>query len=253
MTLNIDPARVKPRIRPIKAMKHMKVLLADNEATDQVFHIMEALSGNSLERDLRRFVKTDNGRARIEERRDLPELLDDHDALRKLPENSVGRAYLAFMEREGLTAAGLVEESEKWWSGHDRFEDDLEYYAERRRDTHDLFHVLTGYGRDQLGETSVLAFSYSQHGGFGAMFISFIGGRDLSKNSPRHARVMDAIWEGKRNGKLAKDIAAEHIPSLLEEPLEAARSRLNIHRPEAYLNALSILREHGYTGQLSVA
>ena len=253
MTVFIDPARTTPRLRPIKAMRHMKALLKDNEDTEQVFHIMEALNGNSLIRDLRRFTKEEDGRQRVAERLNLPEILDDHESLRKLPDGTVGRAYLNFMEREGLTAAGLVEESEKWWSGHDRFEDDVEYYAQRRRDIHDLTHVLTGYGRDQLGETSVLAFSYAQHGGFGSMFISFIGGRDLAKNSPREARIMDSIWEAKRNGKAARDIGFEHIPSLLAEPLDAARARLGINEPKAYLHALDVLHANGYTGQLSAA
>ena len=253
MNITIDPARKAPRIRPIKAMRHMNTLLKDNEDTEQVFHIMEALNGNSLIRDLKRFAKEEAGQARLEERLDLPSILDDHDSLRKLPDGTVGRAYLDFMEREGLTAKGLVEESEKWWAHHDRFEDDVEYYAQRRRDIHDLTHVLTGYGRDQLGETSVLAFSYAQHGGFGSMFISYIGGRDLAKNSPRHAKVMDAIWEGKRNGKAASDIGFEHIPSLLKEPLEAARKRIGINEPKAYYHALDVLQANGYTGQLSAA
>ena len=43
----------------------------------------------------------------------LPPILDDHEALRRLPQGSVAQAYCDFMEREGLSAAGLVEESNK--------------------------------------------------------------------------------------------------------------------------------------------
>ncbi len=253
MDIHIDTARKIPRIRPFKAMAHMRNLLRDNEDTEQVFHIMECLNGGSLRKDLYRFARTDQGAARLKERLYLPDILDDHAALRQLPEGSVGRAYLAFMEREGLTAAGLVAESGKWWAKNDRFDDDIEYYSTRRRDTHDLFHVLTGYGRDQLGETSVLAFSYSQYGGLGGMFIAYIGGRDLSKIAPKSANVMNSIWEAKRHGKIAADLTAQHIPSLLKEPLEAARKRLNIREPIAYKHALRELEAIGYSGQLSTA
>src|SRR3546814_16494227 len=92
----------------------------------------------------------------------LPALLDDHDALRRLPEGSVGRVYVDFMEREGLTAQGLVDESLKFRRGKPSHDDMLELYGNRLRATHDLFHILTGYGRDALGEQCVLAFSYSQ-------------------------------------------------------------------------------------------
>ena len=46
----------------------------------------------------------------------LIDILDDHDSIKKLPAGTVGRAYVDFMEREGLTAAGLEAE-------YARFED----------------------------------------------------------------------------------------------------------------------------------
>src|SRR3546814_11351271 len=89
----------------------------------------------------------------------LPALLDDHDALRRLPVGSVGRVYVDFMEREGLTAQGLVDESLKFRHGKQRHDDKMALYGDRLRDTHDLFHILTGYGRDALGVQCVPAFS----------------------------------------------------------------------------------------------
>ena len=56
-------------------------------------------------------------------------MLDDHDALRKLPEGSVGRVYVDFMEREGLTAQGLVDESMKFRRTKPRFDDMVELYG----------------------------------------------------------------------------------------------------------------------------
>ena len=65
--------------------------------------------------------------------------------------------YIAFMKREGLSAAGLVAESHKWAPPENLPRDLTQWYFDRLRDTHDLFHVLTGYGRDALGEASLLA------------------------------------------------------------------------------------------------
>jgi ubiquinone biosynthesis protein COQ4 len=250
---HIDSRRGKARFRPLKAWHHMQNLLRDNEATEEVFYIMEALNGNALERELRRFAASKNGPIHLKNRRFLPEILDDHATIRKLPMGTVGHAYVDFMEREGLSAAGLVAESEKWLSDSKKYDDDLEFMGNRLRDTHDLMHVLTGYGRDQLGETSLLAFTYSQEKGRGAMFISWIGGRDLAKVAPREARVMDAIWEGKKNGKRAAKIVEEDIVALLEEPLDAARERLNISKPLAYTRALEHLSTAGYEAIPSAA
>ena len=184
--------------------------------------------------------------------------LDSHkekanETLKKLPEGTVGRAYVNFMEREGLTAAGLVAESEKWYDGESRYEDDLAFYETRMRDTHDLLHVLTGYGRDQLGETSVLAFSHGHNGGFGNLFIAHIGSRDLAKASPKSAKVTNSVKEARRNGRDSLPLMEEDIVALLREPLADARKRLNIKEPLAYKYAISRLNDIGYDGQLSAA
>ena len=40
---------------------------------------------------------------------------------------------------------------------------------------HDLWHVVTGYGRDELGEACLLAFTYAQNKNRGVGFIAFVG------------------------------------------------------------------------------
>ena len=55
----VHPDREKPRFKPFKAMKHMRALIADKEDTEQVFHIIEALSGDSLLKDLELFAETE--------------------------------------------------------------------------------------------------------------------------------------------------------------------------------------------------
>src|SRR3546814_1330225 len=77
------------------------------------------------------------------------------------------------MRREGLSAAGLVAESDKM--GRQQFDDQVQWYSNRLRDTHDLFHILTGYGRDALGEQCVLGFTYGQTGNYGNAFIAYAG------------------------------------------------------------------------------
>ena len=239
----IHPDRPRPRLKPFKAMSRMQRLIANKEDTEQVFHIIEALNGNNVLHDLKRFSASKKGQQRLAERRFLPPLLDDHDAIRKLPEGTVGRAYIKFMEREGLTAQGLVEESYKQYGV--RFDDQVEWYGNRLRDVHDMMHVLTGYGRDALGEACVLGFTWGQHGGRGVLFISFMGTRQLRKFLPREVDVMACHREAKRNGKAAQRIVEEDILVLLEEPLEAARERLNIARPVAYNTAIQQISAHG--------
>ncbi len=233
------------RLRPLKALRHFRNLIADKEDTAQVFYIIEALNGKALLRGFEDFERTEKGRLRIAERRDLVPLLDDHAAISKFPAGSVGAAYLEFMQREGLSAAGLVEEFDRFSDGYPTYNDVLEWYGHRLRDTHDLMHVLTGYNRDALGEVCVLAFSHGQAPGLGVIFISYMGGREIKKIAPRGAPVMEAMHEGKRNGKLAQRVVLEDIMELLAEPLEAARARLGILPPTQYDEVHRIFRQAG--------
>ena len=250
----VDPEREKPRFKPLKAMRHMRALIADKEDTEQVFHIIESLGGRSLLKDLERFSKTEKGQKRLQERRYLAPILDGmREELRDYPEGTVGRAYADFMDREGLTAMGLVEESEKFRRGQPQYDDTLQWYAHRLRDTHDMYHILSGYGRDALGEDALLAFTYSQNKGPGVMFISYMGARQIRKEAPRSARIMDVMREGKRNGAAAAKLAEEDVLAMLKEPLADVRKRLNIAEPILYNRALKIFEQSGLKPELVAA
>ncbi len=245
----IHPDRANPKVRPLKAWRHMQNLIADKEDTEQVFHIIEALNGGSFQKNFDAFAASPEGERLLGERPYLPPLLDDHSWIRDLPAGTVGRAYVEFMEREGLTAQGLVDESEKF-RGHVReFDDDYLWFANRLRDTHDLFHVLSGYNRDALGEASLLAFTHGQNPGPGVIFIAYMGARTIAKHAPKEARVMDCFWEGKRHGAKAGKIIRQDILALLREPLDDARERLGIASPVIYRHALKVLSAHGYTAK----
>lgn len=239
----IDPSRPRARIRPFKAMGHMNKLFANKEDTAQVFHIIESLSGNALRRNLDRLLSTPEGRQRFAERRALAPLLDDHAALGPLPMGSVGRAYIDFMTREGLTAKGLVAESEIFRKGTKQFDDDLKWFGDRLRDTHDMYHVLSGYGRDGLGEAALLAFTHGQQPSRGVYFIAKMAFRRMRKELPASFDLKEVWREARENGLAARKLLDQDILSLLNEPLTEARGRLNIKPPKAYKAALRLYNE----------
>lgn len=233
VTYTIDKNRVR-RIQPLRAKRAMDKLLADGEDTVQAFEIVQALGGNSLEKNFRRFLNTPTGPALFERRDELAPMLDDHDWLRALPPGSFGRAYLDFVTSENLSAAGLVAESEKVENRQDyEAADDLAWYGRRLRDTHDLWHVLSGYGRDGLGEICLLAFSYSQSRNIGLLFMAYSAAamykKELGDDEP-----MQAMWSAKRDGKRAANLAALDYREALTRPLEEVRKACNIGTPERY-------------------
>jgi ubiquinone biosynthesis protein COQ4 len=239
------PDRIDGGFRPRKAWGHFQQLVADKEDTEQVFHIIEALRDKRFAQRAEQFYATPFGRSTLDDGQDLVALLDNHDAHGTLEPGTVGHAYLTFMQREGLTAQGLVDEYARFRRHQPRYDDLLERYANRLRDTHDLHHVLTGYGRDALGEACVLAFSECHTPSWGTLFIAWAGAAQIRKQVPRDANIFGCIREARRLGKAAGNIAHQDIAALLREPLADARARLGIGKPETYFHAHKVMRAAG--------
>ncbi|MEM8696510.1 MAG: Coq4 family protein [Pseudomonadota bacterium] len=245
MPIAVHPERPKLRTRPLKALHHFRELVKDKEDTEQVFRIFEALPRKSFRDEALAFGMSEKGHAIHACEPYLPDILDDHRRLRAMPEDSVAHAYCDFMEKEGLTAAGLVAEGEKMRERS--YGDMIEWYGGRSRDVHDLLHVLTGYGRDPVGEQCVLAFTYGQEPSRAYIFIAYAGGYNVKKGTRTKAPIFRAINEAKRLGKACPHVCEECITDLLAEPLDAARERLNIARPKLYHAVHEALRAEGWS------
>lgn len=231
--------------RPLKVLHHFGKLVEDKEDTAQVFHIIEATKGRKSHAQARAFIRSPEGQRFIAEAVEIPAVLDDHARWADCGPETVAAHYIAFMKREGLSAAGLVAESHKWAPPESLPRDQTQWYFDRLRDTHDLFHVLTGYGRDALGEASLLGFSYEQNHNFGILFIAYAAARQIKKVSGTRAPLYAAIKEGRRLGRAAAKIAHQDIATLMREDIAAARARLNIGKPQLYRECLAILESEG--------
>ena len=237
------PHRPRARYRPLTALRHFRELLKDKENTAEVFRIYDALPSGQFIPRVRALTLSPHGEALRASEPYLPAILDDHDALRRLPEGSVAHAYCDFMEREGLSAAGLVEESEK--ADQPVYDDLVQWFGFRQRDTHDLMHVLTGYGRDALGEQCVLLFTHGQSPSHGHLLLGYAGSVHLKKLVKSAAPVMKAVRQAHRTGKACPPLVGLSIRELLAKDLRQARAELNIPEPDRYRECHRIWREEG--------
>jgi ubiquinone biosynthesis protein COQ4 len=243
-TVLLHPDRPVATYRPLRALRNFRMLMKDKEDTAAVFRIFESLPPKGFLERVAALVLSERGEALRKSEPRLPEILDDHAALRRLPKGSLAHAYCDFMEAEGLTAAGLVAESER--AGRPRFPDLVEWYINRSRDTHDLLHVLTGYGRDALGEASVLLFTHGQAPSHGHLLIGYAGAANIRKMAKgTKAPVFGAVREAHRIGKGAPPLIAQPIRQLLERPLEEVRAALRIPAPVKYRECHRIWRAEG--------
>jgi ubiquinone biosynthesis protein COQ4 len=221
------------RIQPLVAIRALRALFRNKEDTGQVFKIVAALTGNSMQKRMEMFRASPVGQAVIAQKRQLLATLCDKDYLRSLPEGSFGRIYQNFLETEGLSAEGLVDASRQSPQWEQR-QAEFELFSSRLRDSHDLQHVVTGYGRNPLGELSVLAFSYAHTRNRGIGFLVLMGMFKFKKDLPHGIPVFRTIREAYRNGKKAVWFPGVDWEAMLKLPLDEVRRVLNIQTPVIY-------------------
>jgi ubiquinone biosynthesis protein COQ4 len=220
------------RLRPIKAIKAFQRLIHDKEDTAQVFEIMKALSGRSVSRGYYRMLKTGEGGRQAFLRDELAHKLDDPVWLARFPEGSVGGAYRAFREARGFTADGLAAVEREVVPFIDA-PHPLIWYSRRLRDVHDIWHVLTGYETDALGEACVVSFSFGQTRNLGFAFIGWGAAREVQRENPA-IPARKAVFQAWRNGRAARWLPALDYEALFDRPLAEVRQSLGIRPPTVY-------------------
>jgi ubiquinone biosynthesis protein COQ4 len=228
------------QLEPRRAFKAARILASDPDDLPQVFTIIESLSVDTLQRITNRMQRSDRGRRLIEARPDIVDILADRAALARLPEGSLGRAYLAFVEREKISAAGIRDAAQKGMINNATMPAPYDFIHARMRDTHDLWHAATGYAGDVVGEMGLLGFIFAQTWNPGVAFILSIG---ISKTI--HAKVGDGaesrriIRDGFRRGRKAQWLPDQEWESMLALPVAEVRRRLDLEAPPVYTEVRS--------------
>ncbi len=210
-----------------RATRALTALLRDPDDLPQVFTLIESMSGTAPHRLYLGLKRRPTGARLLREQPNIVPLLADREGLRALPDGSLGRAYLAFVESEGISPQGILEASAAGETG--RRAKAFSYVHQRMRDTHDLWHAVTGYKGDVVGELALLAFTLAQNWNFAVATIILAG----VVKGLGHQEV-GLILNGYRRGRAAAWFPAQEWESLLALPLEEVRRRLNVDAPPVY-------------------
>lgn len=194
--------------------------LADSEQTTEI-HVAEELTGRRRYREL--LAVSDADLAEL--LRVRPELCSqqvDYDALRALPRHTLGGAYAAHLDENGLSAdyqAALTRYVD---------DDDMAYLMRRFRQTHDVWHALIGLGIQGHEEVIVHAFSWGQlRLPVSAMVVLFGGIKHLVLEA-RWTALRHALLEAYEIGRDAAPLLPVHWEAMWEEPLDDVRARYNL-------------------------
>src|SRR5262245_19435784 len=138
------------------ALGALAKVLANPERTDQVLVFSLYANAGSQKMRVARFLGDPRGRQMFEERRTIDSKTIDLDALAASPIGTLGRAYADFLRSHGLTP-------EVFDAPPAAIRDPAASYAiQRIRQTHDLWHVVTGYETDAASEVALQAFTFAQ-------------------------------------------------------------------------------------------
>jgi len=219
------PLEIPPYVdgHPLRWRRVLRLLRELRESDDRVqagLEFFDAVGGLGGEKTFQRFRRRPEGRRLLRTRPDLVALLGDRDALRAMPEGSLGRAYLAFADRNGFAADGLVEKNKTVPRERNRLDPYREWFWDRFTMAHDLWHVLTGTEPTEIGEVRLLAFSYAQTPQRGYLLLLALSAFQEATDFAHHRRQ----WAAWRAGRRAHDLVAAPWETFLAWPIEEVRA-----------------------------
>jgi ubiquinone biosynthesis protein Coq4 len=196
-------------------------IVKDPNNTNGVFEMAEGFRDARVYQKTIAFAKSRPGCAPMFEQRYVSQT-PDVDALARLPEGTLGNAFAQHLRTNNLKPDFYPEIEPN---------DDLAYMILRMRQTHDIWHTVTGFGTDVAGEVGLQAFGAAQlHNPLasllvgGGLFQTLWRGGDAD-------RVMDEVARGWRMGRTAKTFFAQRWEEGWDRPLSQWRKELNV--PEA--------------------
>lgn len=208
--------------------------LANINETSYFFAMTDAVDGGQHEKNFQRYMETSAGAALDAERVNFYDVLADWNALRRMPQGSLGRTYLAFMEEEEFEMDGLMAAEIKANASTLNIGPARRRYMESGIALHDVYHVLTCYSRQPIGEACVLAFSAEQFSLRGVGLTAHgIGLREqmVRPGTP----ILAMLNEAKRLAQETKWLAEVDWRDELARPIDEVRERIGLKRPDLYL------------------
>lgn len=144
------------------------------------------------------------------------------DYLRSLPENTVGRAYADWLDREGVSPDTRSEV---------QYIDDEEcaYVMQRYRECHDFFHAITGLPIVVEGEVALKAFEFANT----LLPMTGLSVFALTRMKPAERKRFFTIYGpwAVKNGLGSNEVINVYWEEQLERDVDGLRAELGIKKP----------------------
>ncbi len=181
-----------------------------------VSDLTDALCVGAMKRMAERLRADGEGRRLLEERPRIDSEHVDFDRLAALPAGTLGHEFVRFLRDHGITPDSFRHPASY-------FGDAPAYVTLRLRQTHDLWHLITGYPPDTCGELVLSGFIFAQVGAPSSLLVALLGPLRYGFGRPSLGlEVLGAFRRGRAAGRLTSFFWEDHWA----EPLAAVRDRV---------------------------
>lgn len=210
---------MKKLMAPYQRIRAFSMLVRDLDRVAEVVNLIDAVvDDKSLDASLINNSRHEQGRKALKERPRLGRV--QLSALRALPQGTLGRVYAEHMIANGLDPATMPTRETPTPRA---------FIVPHLYETHDIWHVVTGFGTDVPGELGLQGFYTAQSPSKGPMAILVAGMLNtLLYNMDKKDERLAAVAAGWMLGRRAKPLFGVRWSDLWEEPIDAVRVRYGI-------------------------
>ena len=200
-------------------MASLATFLKDPGSLDSVFAISNSLKDGPLGEQMVRHLLSNSQFKTLVDEGWRPDQIDLQ-KLKTLPDGSLGRCYANQLISLGITPDTLIDPSPVTNAN--------EFVIHRLKETHDIVHVLTGFGIDGISEIGLQGFNLAQNRSPLAVMLIFGSMLSSLQNDDPLEPLLRALAHGFQMGLDAELVVSRKLEEGWERPLNDWRKELKL-------------------------
>ena len=207
------------RLQSLKLLASLAAFLKNPDSLDSVLAVGASLKDSPLAKQMTRHLLKNPDFAQLVNDSWRPQPID-LSTLQTLPVGTLGRSYADQLISQGITPDTLIDPSP--------INDERDYIVHRLKETHDITHVLTGFGIDGVSELGLQGFNLAQNRSPLAVMLIFGGMLTALQNDEPLAPMLRALAKGFQMELDAELVISRKLEEGWDRPLNAWRSELRL-------------------------
>ena len=211
--------KLQERLQSLRMLASLATFLKNPSSLDSVFAVANSVKESPLAEQMKRHLLIHPQFSALVKEGWRPKAIDLTE-LQKLPDGTLGRCYADQLISQGITPDALIDPSP--------VSNDAEYITHRLRETHDIIHVLTGFGIDGDSELGLQGFNLAQTRSPLAVMLIFGGMLAALQDDEPLAPMLRAMARGFQLGLDADLVIAHKLEEGWDRPLQDWRQELRL-------------------------